>query len=131
MGALHIRYTEYRAPVRTDPILQLRTEVEEEAEDDHLLILLRHTVVVDERRLVREVTDVLDAPHEVVRRLDLQRERRAGEVLSRNAGCPRRALRVVEILESRDDRDILVRLVFQIAGDALGRGSKAADGVRR
>src|SRR5215471_13937719 len=119
MGALHIRYTEWRGPVRTDPILQLRAEVEEEAEEDHLLILLRQPVVVDERRLVREVTDILDAPHEIVRRLDLQRERRAGEVLSGNAGCPRSAVGVVEVLEARNDRDVLVRLIFQVACDAL------------
>src|SRR5215472_1974651 len=59
LGALHIRYTEWRAPVWIDPILELRAEVEEEAEDDLLLIRLGHAVVVNERRFVREVTAVL------------------------------------------------------------------------
>src|SRR4051812_17491025 len=102
MEALHIRYTEWSAPVAEGRALRLRTEVKKKAEDDRLLILLRRSRVVDVRRSIREVTAILDPPHEVVGRLQFERQRRAGDVLH-HAGRPRGAVAVIEVLDARHD----------------------------
>src|SRR5262245_19956400 len=121
-----IRYTEWPLAPCRETLRRLHAEVVEEADDEQLLVLLRRPGAVRERGLVREVAAVLDAPDEIVGRLDFERHRRVGQVLH---DARREATGVVVELDARDDRDVFIGLVLQVARDALPMDTGAAGRV--